>query len=177
MRSFEKPFNDTPQLLTVLKIMAVAVVHWVSPSGVAGKRLSNRFCVHPMEGWDANEDGSPSDYTLRRWCRFGESGAELIWGGEAYAVQEDGRANPNQLFMNPAGDNEAWLGALMRQLKRGAAAIGKDPDTLVTGLQLTHSGRFSRPDAKGPKPRILHHHPQLARKYNLDPCSAIDHRW
>ncbi|MEE2908393.1 MAG: NADH:flavin oxidoreductase [Planctomycetota bacterium] len=143
------------------------------PIRVAGKRLSNRFCVHPMEGWDANEDGSPSDYTLRRWCRFGESGAELIWGGEAYAVQEDGRANPNQLFMNPAGNNEAWLGALMEQLRRGAASIGKDPDTLVTGLQLTHSGRFSRPDAKGPRPRILHHHPQLARKYNLDPALPL----
>ena len=60
-----------------------------------GWSLSNRFAVHPMEGCDAHADGSPSEETLRRWRRFGESGAALIFGGEAFAVVEDGRANPN----------------------------------------------------------------------------------
>src|SRR6188508_2567739 len=58
--------------------------------------VGNRWCIHPMEGWDANRDGSPSDHTLRRWRNFGLSGAKLIWGGEAAAVRPDGRANPNQ---------------------------------------------------------------------------------
>ena len=34
--------------------------------------------------------GRPSELTFRRWRRFGESGAKLIWGGEAAAVQPDG---------------------------------------------------------------------------------------
>ena len=50
-------------------------------------RTGNRWCIHPMEGWDANRDGSPSELTLRRWRNFGLSGAKLIWGGEAVAVR------------------------------------------------------------------------------------------
>ena len=80
-----------------------------------GKRLSNRFCIHPMEGWDATGDGMPSEHTLRRWRRFGRSTAKLIWGGEAFAVQEDGRANPNQLFLNPKGDPAGAVAAMQLQ--------------------------------------------------------------
>src|SRR5213079_2085043 len=64
-----------------------------------GVRVGNRFCILPMEGWDGTADGNPSDLARRRWQRFGISGAKLIWGGEAVAVQHDGRANPNQLVM------------------------------------------------------------------------------
>ncbi len=53
----------------------------------------------PMEGWDGTTDGLPTEYTIRRWERFGLSGAKLIWGGEAVAVRPDGRANPNQLMI------------------------------------------------------------------------------
>ena len=60
----------------------------------------NRWAVLPMEGWDGTTDGHPSDLTRRRWTRFGESGAKVIWGGEAVAVRHDGRANPNQLVIN-----------------------------------------------------------------------------
>src|SRR5215471_13477171 len=67
---------------------------------VNSRRIGNRFCIHPMEGWDGTADGKPSDATLRRWRNFGLSGAKLIWGGEAVAVQHDGRANPNQLLMS-----------------------------------------------------------------------------
>ena len=56
--------------------------------------VGNRFAVLPMEGWDAEPDGHPSDLVRRRWRRFGESGAKLVWGGEAVAVRRDGRANP-----------------------------------------------------------------------------------
>src|SRR5439155_11338515 len=61
-------------------------------------RIGNRFCILPMEGWDGETSGAPSELTMRRWRRFGESGAKLIWGGEAVAVRHDGRANPNQLL-------------------------------------------------------------------------------
>ena len=49
--------------------------------------------------------------TPRRWRHFGISGAKLIWGGEAAAVQPDGRANPNQLLALPA--NGAGLASLL----------------------------------------------------------------
>jgi len=60
-------------------------------------KIANRIAVQPMEGWDGSADGNPSEHTIRRWQRFGQSGAKLIWGGEAVAVSHSGRANPNQL--------------------------------------------------------------------------------
>jgi NADPH2 dehydrogenase len=62
--------------------------------------FGNRFAIQPMEGWDGTDDGRPTELTFRRWRRFGASGAKLIWGGEAIAVNHDGRANPNQLSIN-----------------------------------------------------------------------------
>ncbi len=64
-----------------------------------GRKIGNRFCIQPMEGWDGTTDGRPTDLVIRRWKNFGRSGAKLIWGGEAAAVRSDGRANPNQLMM------------------------------------------------------------------------------
>ena len=49
---------------------------------VGGVRIGNRFAIQPMEGWDGNEKGEPSDLTRRRWRNFGLSGAKLIWGGK-----------------------------------------------------------------------------------------------
>jgi hypothetical protein len=63
--------------------------------------IGNRFTVLPMEGWDAELDGRPSELVKRRWAHFGISGAKLIWGGEAVAVRHDGRANPLQLVIKP----------------------------------------------------------------------------
>src|SRR5688572_7469340 len=62
------------------------------PADLGGSRIGNRWCIHPMEGWDATTTGEPTQHTLRRWEHFGASGAKLIWGGEAYSVQPDGRA-------------------------------------------------------------------------------------
>src|ERR1051326_837505 len=50
---------------------------------VNGKRIGNRIAIHPMEGWDGTTSGGVTDDMLRRWRRFGESGAKLIFGGEA----------------------------------------------------------------------------------------------
>ena len=67
---------------------------------INGKTIGNRFAIHPMEGWDGTTKGAPTDEVRRRWRRFGESGAKLIYGGEAMAIRPDGRANPNQLIIN-----------------------------------------------------------------------------
>ena len=42
--------------------------------------VTNRWTVLPMEGWDGEPDGSPSDLVRRRWDRFAMSGAGLVWG-------------------------------------------------------------------------------------------------
>lgn len=131
-----------------------------------GLIAGNRWCIHPMEGWDGSTDGRPSDYTRRRWRRFGESGAKLIWGGEAVAVTPDGRANPNQLMLNP--DTASEIGELREILIEAHRSAAGSTDDLVIGLQLTHSGRFCRPYRKDrAEPRILYRHPILDRKFGL----------
>jgi NADPH2 dehydrogenase len=130
-----------------------------------GFTIGNRFCVLPMEGWDGTTDGRPTDLTMRRWQRFGLSGAKLIWGCEAVAVRPDGRANPNQLMIN-----DQTLGDLIALREALVAAHPGRTDDLLIGLQLTHSGRFARPnDKKRLEPRILYHHPSLDRKFGLPP--------
>jgi hypothetical protein len=84
-------------------------------------RIGNRFCILPMEGWDGTDDGRPSELTTRRWRRFGESGAKLIWGGEAVAVQHNGRANPNQLLLSDATISSASSPSTTRLIAATAA--------------------------------------------------------
>jgi NADPH2 dehydrogenase len=129
-------------------------------------RVGNRFCVLPMEGWDGTRDGEPSDLTRRRWRRFGAGGAKLIWGGEAVAVRHDGRANPNQLMLTAA--TEPALAALRDDLvtaHRERFGANADGD-LYLGLQLTHSGRFSRPNVwNRPEPIAAYSHPYLDKRF------------
>ena len=134
---------------------------------IGGVEVGNRWCIHPMEGWDANRDGSPSELTLRRWRNFGLSGAKLIWGGEAAAVVPEGRANPNQTLATPG--NRDGLKALLDELTIAHAERFGSTDDLLVGLQLTHSGRFCRPNSKQLEPRIAYHHPLLDEKFGIDP--------
>jgi 2,4-dienoyl-CoA reductase-like NADH-dependent reductase (Old Yellow Enzyme family) len=139
-----------------------------APITVARRRVGNRWCVHPMEGWDAHRDGSPSEHTLRRWRRFGHSGAKLVWGGEAAAVRPDGRANPNQTLATTS--NRGGLARLLEELYAGHREQTGGVDDLVVGLQLTHSGRFCKPDDhRRWAPRIAYHHPLLDAKFGIDP--------
>lgn len=131
-----------------------------------GLQVGNRWAIHPMEGWDANRDGTPSELTIRRWKRFGESGAKLIWGGEAAAVRHDGKANPNQTVA--LASNLNGLTRLRETLVSAHSESMGSIDGLVIGLQLTHSGRFSRPNSKTLEPRIAYHHPLLDKKFNID---------
>jgi 2,4-dienoyl-CoA reductase-like NADH-dependent reductase (Old Yellow Enzyme family) len=137
------------------------------PIDLGPLRCGNRWCIHPMEGWDANRDGTPSELTLRRWRNFGLSGAKLIWGGEAAAVQPAGRANPNQTLAIPS--NKAGLAALLNECRTAHRAAFDTTDDFVVGLQLTHSGRFCRPNGDQLEPRIAYHHPLLDAKFGIGP--------
>ncbi len=128
--------------------------------------VGNRYTIHPMEGWDATPDGHPTPDLVRRWRRFGESGAKLLWGMEAVAVRPDGRANPNQLMIN-ADTIDAIRSAADDALAAHASLYGSASD-LLWGLQLTHSGRFCRPnDKKKLEPKLAYAHPILNRKFGL----------
>jgi len=128
--------------------------------------IGNRIAINPMEGWDGTHDGQPSEHTVRRWRRFGQSGAKLIWGGEAVAVNHEGRANPNQLVI--AEHTRGGLARLRAALIEEHKKVAGSEDGLLIGLQLTHSGRYCRPNAHGrPEPRILYRHPILDRRLNL----------
>jgi 2,4-dienoyl-CoA reductase-like NADH-dependent reductase (Old Yellow Enzyme family) len=129
-------------------------------------RVGNRFCVLPMEGWDGTTTGEPSELTRRRWQRFGASGAKLVWGGEAVAVRHDGRANPNQLLISES--TEPALASLRDELVAAhRARFGANADAdLYLGLQLTHSGRFSRPNVwNRPEPLAATANPVLDKRF------------
>ncbi len=137
-----------------------------------GKKIGNRFCILPMEGWDGEDNGLPTENTLRRWGNFGRSGAKLIWGGEAVAVRPDGRANPNQLMI--LDSTLSGLAKLRETLLQAHRQTYGDTSDLLLGLQLTHSGRFARPNEKKRlEPRILYHHPVLEKIYQVDPALPV----
>lgn len=111
------------------------------PKSVGSRTVGNRFCILPMEGWDANADGSPSELTRRRWLRFATSGAKLLWGCEAVAVLPSGRANPRQLTINTKSltDYQRLLG----DMRRAHRTVFESDEDLLVGIQLTHSGRYT----------------------------------
>ena len=140
------------------------------PLTIGTRVIGNRWCIHPMEGWDATTDGGPTDTLLRRWRHFGISGAKLVWGGEAVAVVADGRANPRQLLSPTLGEGGfRLLVDTVRSAHR--EAHGSDADAIVA-LQLTHSGRFSQPAAGPRRPRIAFHHPLLDARHGTPPDPA-----
>ncbi len=134
------------------------------PGRLGPLEVGNRWCIHPMEGWDGQLCGAPSPLTIRRWRHFGTSGAKLIWGGEAVAVVPQGRANPRQLLACP--ENRSGLKRLLEELQEAHLRRCGSLQGLVVGLQLTHSGRFAAPEGT-PRPRIAYHHPLLDAKVGI----------
>jgi NADPH2 dehydrogenase len=132
-------------------------------------KIGNRFAVQPMEGWDGEVDGRPSELTRRRWLRFAQSGAKMIWGCEAVAVLPEARANPNQLVLNQK--TASVFESLLSEMRRlHEQRFGSSGDLLI-GLQLTHSGRFCRPYQKDRlEPVIAYHHPILDAKVRIPSC-------
>ncbi len=133
---------------------------------INGKTIGNRIALQPMEGWDGTMEGRATDAVRRRWRRFGESGAKLICGAEAMAVRPDGRANPNQLLIN--SETQGDLAALREILLAAHRDKFGGTDDLAIGFQLTHSGRFCRPNGKFVyEPRVAYRHPILDAKFKV----------
>ncbi len=115
------------------------------PIAIGSKMVPNRFAVQPMEGFDANPDGSPSEYTFRRYQRYAEGGSGSIWF-EATSVVQEGRSNPRQLMFNRRTVDD--FKRLVDHTRKSAHSVfGNSHDPYLV-LQITHSGRYSRPDGE-----------------------------
>lgn len=121
-----------------------------------GFDVHNRLVVQPMEGYDSENDGSPSDLTKRRYLRYAEGGSGIIWM-EAVSVNSEGRSNPHQLWLNKK--NSSGFSYLNEEIRKNA---GRNSFSPLLVLQLTHSGRYSKPEGK-PKPQVASPNPILDR--------------
>jgi 2,4-dienoyl-CoA reductase-like NADH-dependent reductase (Old Yellow Enzyme family) len=119
----------------------------------------NSLAIHPLEGRDSTPEGRPSELTFRRYQRFAEGGAGLIWF-EATAVVPEGRADSRQLLLNE--ENLPAFEEMLRRVEQAAGAASGPAHRPVSVLQLTHSGRFSKP-----VPAIAVHDETLDAKLGL----------
>jgi len=132
------------------------------PISISGKKLPNRLVVQPMEGFDSNINGSPGEFTYRRYKRFAEGGSGMIWF-EATSINQEGRSNPHQLLLNKntIGDFQS----LVEKTKNAALkSFGKLHEPFLV-LQLTHSGRFSKPEGKSTG-KVFYNNPYLDKNKN-----------
>jgi 2,4-dienoyl-CoA reductase (NADPH2) len=102
----------------------------------------NSLAVHPMEGADGDSQGRPSDLTVRRYERFAAGGWGLLWA-EAIAVVPEGRANPRQLWLSD--DSKGAFADMVAKARKAAEASMGTGHKPVIIAQLTHSGRYSKP--------------------------------
>jgi len=125
--------------------------------------IPNRLCAHPMEGCDGTADGRPDELTTRKYKRLAAGGSGLIWV-EATAVTPEGRANPRQLWLHK--NNLDAFKQLTDDIRQHARDGNGNPIQPLILLQLTHSGRYSKPEGKA-TPVIAHHSPVLDPSHKL----------
>ena len=68
------------------------------PLKVRNHTFPNRMGIAPMEGADSLPDGSPSEYTKRRYKRQARGGSAVIWF-EAISIVQEGRSSKAQLLL------------------------------------------------------------------------------
>ena len=137
------------------------------PIAFGSRKLPNRLGIAPMEGADSQDDGSPSDYTLRRYVREAEGGSALIWF-EAISIVEEGRSSKTQLLLNEK-NLDAYKRLSEAVKEAGRKANGFEPYLV---MQANHSGRYSNPDNK-PAPMIAYRHPQLEQYRAADDSCIV----
>mgnify|MGYP003293694695 CR=1 FL=1 len=113
----------------------------LKPIKIYERVIKNRIVLQPMEGCDGTKEGAIDELTRRRYLRFAKSGAGIIWF-EATAVCPEGRANPRQLYLNSQTKESYKL--LLDEIRE--TAIRESGFAPIIIFQLTHSGRFSKPN-------------------------------
>lgn len=121
-----------------------------TPIEIYGKTAENRVLFQPMEGCDGTADGAASELTLRRYLRFAEGAPGVIWF-EATAVCNEGRANPRQLYINE-NTLDSFKDIVSKIKAKSKELHGFEPVIIV---QLTHSGRYSKPNGT-PEPIVAY---------------------
>ena len=135
---------------------------------VGPKTAANAFAALPMEGCDSNPDGSPSDLVKRRYTRLTAGGYGLIWW-EANTIVPEGRANELQMMLTEK--NLGRFKDLVAKTKETCRNnFGYEP---IYVLQLTHSGRYSRPEGHKPRPLIPQHDPILDPRTGVENSEAV----
>lgn len=140
-----------------------------TPLKVGNVTFHNRMGIAPMEGADSLEDGSPSDYTIRRYVNEAIGGSALIWF-EAISIVPEGRSSKTQLLLTE--ENVESYKRMNEKIKEaGRKANGFEPYLI---MQANHSGRYSNPDNRS-APMIAYRHPQL-EQYRAadDSCIVTD---
>ncbi len=112
------------------------------PVQAGGLVIPNSLAVHPMEGCDGDSEGRPGRLTVRRYERFAAGGAGLLWA-EATAVAPEARANPRQLWLHEKS-KDSFAAMAKRMRKVAAESMGRKHRPAIV-MQLTHSGRYSKP--------------------------------
>jgi len=140
------------------------------PVRVGSRVAPNSIAVLPMEGCDSELDGTPSELVERRYTRFASGGAGLLWW-EACAVVTEGRANERQMMLTP--QNVGAFAALLERTNRAAAQANGQDHRPVNILQLTHSGRYSRPVGHKGAPVIAQHDPLLDPRVGADENTPV----
>lgn len=138
--------SDKSMLIEKCNAAGVSLPMGISLAALS-KRLSsgklkvpNRLSCQPMEGADGLPDGSPGELTLRRYRRFAEGGAGLVWM-EAIAIAEAGRGNVRHLWLHEGNAGE--FSAMVEMMREAARQVCGHEIAIIA--QLTHAGRYSKP--------------------------------
>lgn len=127
----------------------------------------NRLGIAPMEGADSLPDGSPSDYTIRRYVSEAIGGSAVIWF-EAISIVEEGRSSATQLLLTRENlDSYKRLTSAVKEA--GLKANGYAPYLI---MQANHSGRYSNPGNR-PAPLIAFRHPELEQYREADDSCIV----
>lgn len=126
------------------------------PRKIGSRQTANSFSVLPMEGCDSHTDGSPSEAVYDRYLRHARGGYGLIWW-EANAIVPEGRANELQMMLTAS--NLSKFADLVKKIQE--TSLKENGYTPVNILQLTHSGRYARPEGHLARPLVPQRDPLL----------------
>lgn len=120
------------------------------PQKIGSHTSPNRLVIQPMEGRDADRQGCPTSLTFRRYERYAEGGAGLIWF-EAVAVSPQARSSYQQMIITQ--ENKDSLKELLTKTRQKTKQIP------LYILQLQDAGRYRK--TQGTKPAIISTNPYL----------------